>query len=139
MEIDTKFGTQEIDADSVITFPKGMLGFTGLKQYKLFHEEDKPNLFWLQAVDDAEVSFPVSLPASFNVDYQLTLSDEDLALLQLEDSADITILLTVSRQPDMDGPAQANFMGPVIINTRSRIGLQKTLTQMQRHVVITAE
>lgn len=139
MEIDSQFGTQDIDPDSLISFPHGLLGFEGLTHYKLFHEETKPSLFWLQSVDDPELSFPVALPASFNVDYQLTLSDDDLALLKIGDSTDITILVTVSKAGSADASPQANFMGPIIINTQERIGMQKTLTQMERHVVIQAE
>lgn len=139
MEVTTRFGKQDIDPDTLITLPSGMAGFNGLTRFKLFHEEDKPSIFWLQSIDDPGIQFSVTNPATFNVDYQITLSDEELALLQAQGDDEINILVTVAR--DEKDPAQlhANFMGPILINPRSRIGLQKTLNQVESRVIITAE
>ncbi len=57
MEINTRFGTQDIDPSSIIHFPDGLAGFEELHEYKLFHEEGKPTVFFLQAIDDPEVQF----------------------------------------------------------------------------------
>jgi flagellar assembly factor FliW len=138
MEVNSQFGKQQIDPDTLITLPSGMLGFTALTRYKLFHEAGKPTVFWLQSVDDQEVRFPVIDPDHLNVAYELSLSDEELALLQLDDLADAAILVTLARGAEPDAPLHANFMAPIIINTNRRIGLQKSLNEVDSKVVISA-
>ena len=41
-----------IDPESVFTFPDGIAGFEDCKRFKLFHEEGKATVFWLQSLDD---------------------------------------------------------------------------------------
>lgn len=138
MEVSTRFGKQEIDPDTLITFPNGMAGFTDLTRYKLFHEAGKPSVFWLQSLDDPAIQFSVTSPASFNVDYQITLSDDELQKLEAGENDEIQVLVTVARGEDGSDELHANFMGPILINTRSRIGMQKTLNQVESRVIITA-
>ena len=140
MHIDTRFGEQEIDPQSVITFSQGLPGFENLKQFKLFHEEGTQTLFYLQSLEDASVQLPLVDPDHFQVNYEITLTDEELAELQLDDAADATVLVTVSRHDGAeDGSLHANFMGPIIINTKARTGLQKALNQVSGTVLIKAE
>ena len=138
MEISTQFGTQEIDPDSIITLPQGMLGFSDLTRYKLFHEEDKPTVFWLQSVDDPAIQFPVASPDMFQVDYEITLSDEELELLELKNIEDTTLLVTLSKPSGDASQVQPNLLAPIIINMEQRRGLQKSLNQVASHVLIRA-
>ena len=142
MQINTRFGTQEIDPESIIEFPNGLPGFEDLKRYKLFHEEEGQIVFYLQALDEAGLQLPLVDPDEFQVNYQITLSDEEIAQLELENPEDAAILVTVSKtDSDTEGDAglHANFMGPIVINTRSRKGLQKALNKVSGTVLITAE
>ncbi len=138
MEVSTQFGTQNINPDTVITFPEGMAGFEDLTRFKLFHEADKPSVFWLQSIDDPSLQFSVTDPETFNVDYQITLSDNDLALLDVQGEDQIHVLVTVARDENADNQLHANFMGPILINSRSRTGMQKTLNQIESRVIISA-
>jgi len=140
MLIDTTFGEQEIDPASTISFPNGLPGFENLNEFKLFHEEDKQSVYFLQSTADASVQLPLVDPDMFQVNYEITLSDEDLALLQLDNAEDATIMVTVARHDgDLDGGIHANFMGPIILNTKARIGMQKALNQISGSVIIKAE
>jgi flagellar assembly factor FliW len=140
MQINTRFGLQDIDPESVIHFPEGLPGFEDLKQFKLFHEEGAQTLFYMQSVDDAGVQLPLVDPDHFQVNYEITLTDEELTKLQLDDPNDATVLVTVSKSDDMDdGGLHANFMGPIVINTRTRTGLQKALNQVRGTVLIRAD
>jgi len=140
MQINTRFGVQDVDPQSIIEFPNGLPGFEGLTQFKLFHEEGAQTLLYLQSLEDPEVQLPVVDPDHFQVNYQITLSDEEVAQLQLEDANDATVLVTVARggEGDTNG-LYANFMGPIVLNTKARIGLQKAVNQMRGTVVIKAE
>lgn len=140
MQINTPYGEQEIDPESLITFPEGLPGFEDLKQFKLFHEEGKSTVFYLQSIDDAQVQFPLVDPDNFQVNYQITLSDDELALLKLDNPEDATILVTVSRADGAeDGGIHANFMGPIVINTSNKVAIQKTLNNIKGSVIIKAE
>lgn len=142
MQIDTRFGLQEIDPDSILNFPGGLPGFEDLRHYKLFHEEGTHTLLYLQSVEDPGVQFPLVDPDHFQVNYEITLNDEELSQLQLEDPSEAVILVTVSRADDSEGAEgglRANFMGPIILNTKARTGMQKSLNNISGSVVIKAD
>lgn len=139
MQIKTRFGMQEIDPESVIHFPDGLPGFEDLKQFKLFHEEGANTLFYMQALEDEGVQLPVVDPDHFQVNYEIALNDGEMAKLQLEDPADATVLVTVAKTDDSEDGLRANFMGPIVINTKARTGLQKSLNQVRGTVLIRAE
>lgn len=139
MQINTRFGSQEIDPASVIHFPLGLAGFENLHRFKLFHEDGRPALFYLQSLDDPDIQLPVVNPHSFQVAYECVLSDDEADALQIDDTADVAVLVTLAQAGDHDHGIHANFMGPIILNTAKRIGLQKHLNQVSGSVVIRAE
>jgi flagellar assembly factor FliW len=139
MDIDTRSAHSEIDANSTITLPKGMAGFENLTRFQLFHEEGKPTVFWLQSAEDPDIQFSVVDPSLLNVAYELTLSDDDLALLKLDSPEDLSILVTLAKDPDQAENLHANFMSPLLINTRERLGLQKAINRIESQVLIRAE
>ncbi len=139
MQISTRFGQQDVDPASIINFPQGLAGFEDLHDFKLFHEDGKPSVFYLQSVEDPEVQFPVVNPDAYQVSYECVLSDEEAATLQLEDPADIAVLVTLAQTGDRDQGIHANFMGPILLNTGKRVALQKHLNQVSGSVVIRAE
>ena len=139
MQIKTRFGQQDVDPASIINFPQGLAGFEELHDFKLFHEDGKSSVFYLQSIEDPEVQFPVVNPDAYQVSYECVLSDEEAATLQLEDPADIAVLVTLAQTGDRDQGIHANFMGPILLNTGKRVGLQKHLNQVSGSVVIRAE
>lgn len=139
MQINTRFGSQEIDPASVIHFPRGLAGFEQLHRFKLFHEQDKPTVFYLQSLDDPDIQFPVVNPDTFQVAYECALSEDEADALQIKDAGDVAVLVTLAQTGDHDRGIHANFMGPIILNTGKRIGLQKHLNQVSGSVVIRAD
>jgi flagellar assembly factor FliW len=144
MEVNTLFGRQDVDPDTVLEFPNGLPGFENLRRFKLFHEEGKGTIFWLQSLDDPEIQLPVTDPERFRVRYQITLQDDEVATLRLADDKDAMVMLILYRDDTggavaSGGPIKANFMSPLVINARERLGMQKLLTQMDGYVNIQAE
>lgn len=139
MQINTRFGAQNVDPATIIRFPHGLAGFEDLHEFKLFHEEGKPSVFYLQSLDDPEVQFPVVNPDSYQVSYECVLNDDEAAVLQLDDPDDVAVLVTLAQAGERDHGIHANFMGPILLNTGKRIGLQKHLNQVSGSVVIRAE
>ncbi len=116
-----------IDPDTLFTFPEGIVGFESSKCYKLFHEEGKATVFWLQSIDDTAVMFPIVAPEALDIEYQIELSDADCALIGLESAADVAVVLIVYRNEAENGKIAANTRSPVILNLKSRKGMQKVL------------
>lgn len=150
MKISTAFfGKQEIDPDTIITFPDGIPGFEELKQYKLFSEEEKSTVMWLQSVDSADIVFSVANPATFNLGYEIVLSDEEANLIELESADDAEILLILRKRAErqegdievaaVGSNVHANIKGPLVVNTRKRLGVQKVLPEIERYTVIREE
>ena len=132
----TRFGTIEVHPDSVFTFPQGIIqleGFEHCTRYTLFHEEGSSSVVhYLQSMDDPDLSFTVVDPAVLNVDYQLELSDEECALLNVEEGDAVDVLLMVYRSLIVDGEEikqephiKAQTKSPLIVNTAKRVGFQK--------------
>lgn len=134
MKINTAgFGLQEINPETVLAFPQGLLGFENCTRFQLFHEEkDHPLVYWMQSLDEPEAAFSIVDPSEFGFSYELTLTDEEAALLQAENPADIGVLLLVYKplegQAAQGSGIAANINGPIVLNVRAKLGLQKVLT-----------
>lgn len=139
MEINTRYGKQVVAKSSLLTFPEGLPGFEDLRQYKLFHEEGKSTVYYLQSTEDPDIRLPLVTPQACKVDFRIDLTDEEVSKLQIESEDDIVVMVTLSdNQDDAAAGITANFMAPIIINTQSRIGMQKMLNQVSGGVVIEA-
>lgn len=145
MEIETRFGTQSISPEQIITFPAGIPGFPSLTQYKLFRESDDARLFLLQSTEDPDVGFPVVEPVELQVRYELTLSDEELEILDADQADSIAVLVILYRTDkhpayagDTPPMVNGNLLGPLVVNVEKRRGMQKVLTDFAQYVTIRA-
>ena len=132
MEIETtRFGTLQVPEDQVIDMPCGILGFPEDKRYVLFNHQEGSPFFWLQSMDHGALAFAVIDSFLVKPDYELHLSPEDTALLQMErgDGALREIqsmaIVNISRQEPR--VITANLLGPVVINRGKRIAKQVVL------------
>ncbi|MCX7945476.1 MAG: flagellar assembly protein FliW [Hydrogenophilus sp.] len=135
------FGELDVSDDKVIEFPKGLPGLPGLTRFVLVHEareEGLPRVYMLQSVDDPEVAMSLVSPDALGVRYELELTDEEVAVLQVSSPEELALAVVVRR--DEESPEnrglRANFMGPILINPNSRKGLQKVLDHFTCDVVI---
>lgn len=133
----TRFGDIQIAEDRVITFPKGLLGFSSFTRYCLLQPNDDAAFFWLQSLDDPSLAFVVTDPSLFFPDYSAPIRPEqmqDLGLSALEDAQVFVVVNKVSES------LTANLQGPLVINTASRTGEQLVLADKRwttRHHVMT--
>jgi len=116
-----------IDPETLFSFPEGIAGFEHCRRFKLFHEEGKSTVFWLQSVDDTDVMFPIVAPEALDIEYQIELSDADCQLIALQDSQDVAVAVIVYRNEAEGGNIRANTRSPVILNLKNRMGMQKVL------------
>jgi len=133
MKIDIeRLGLKEVpvDPETLFTFAEGLAGFEDCKRFKIFHEEGKPSVFWLQSIDDTEVMFPIVTPEALDLEYQIELSDADCALISLGNTEDAAVVIIVYRDEAANGKIAANTRSPLILNLKARKGMQKVLNQI---------
>jgi flagellar assembly factor FliW len=116
--------TQE---DYIVTFPQALAGFPGLKTFRVFEPEGKYPLKFLQAVDAPDISFTCVDAVTVKLDYEVPLSQEDAQVLALESDQDAVVLALVVLPDGEPKRMTANLAGPLVINSRTRIGRQVLL------------
>lgn len=116
-----------IDPETLFNFPQGIAGFEDCKRFKIFHEEGKPTVFWLQSIDNLEAIFPIVVPEALDIEYQIELSDADCELIEVKSLEDVVVVVIVYRDEAQGGRIAANARSPVILNLNNRKGMQKVL------------
>ena len=121
----TRFGEIEVADEKVLHFPEGIIGFHSLKRFVLLGKQSRL-VMWLQAVDNPRIAFIVINPFIFESDYNPQLTQEDLDFLKVQDSSDLHIFAIVV-VPEDPQKMTANLLGPVVINTKEKLGKQVIL------------
>jgi flagellar assembly factor FliW len=133
-----KLGDLDIDEATVLTFPQGLLGFGDARRFALVDTHDSGLYFWLQSLDDPGLAFLAATPWPFFPDYEFELPDADRDALGLTEptgdaepdtSTMVLCLLTIDRSDDSTPhDITANLLGPIVINSATRIGRQVVLS-----------
>ena len=127
----TRFGSVTVDPNHIIIFPRGLVGFPDQVRFALLRGAPAPTpaegpFYWLQATDQPELAFLVANPAHFFKDYHVSIREETQADLNLADAKDGQLLVICNRAGDW---LTGNLLGPLVINTRTKIGQQVVLTE----------
>jgi flagellar assembly factor FliW len=127
MKINTsRFGEIEIEDQSVVDMPEGMLGFTEFKKYVLIQHNQGSPFLWYQAVDEPNLAFVIVDPFTFFPDYEVMLSREDLEVLQAAEPGNLAVFAVVVI-PENPEDMTANLRGPILINVERKIARQVVL------------
>jgi flagellar assembly factor FliW len=127
VKVKTKaYGLVDVDERQKISFPQGLLGFEGLKDYVLLDAERQP-FYWLQSLDVEQAAFILVNPFIFRPDYEANIDDAELREIGISDQRKALIFAIVTIPPD-GSPMTANLQGPLVINRDTRRGLQAVLT-----------
>ncbi|MCF6202429.1 MAG: flagellar assembly protein FliW [Methylococcaceae bacterium] len=142
MEIKSKaFTDQQINSDTIISFPKGIPGFEDHTQFQLFHQEDNTIVFLLQSTTDENIAFSVAHPSNFNINYQFLLTDEEVSTLDMQPTDELLILLILHKDKNSNEPnlptVKGSIKSPLLINIEKRIGIQKTMTRVEQSITYT--
>ncbi len=136
-------GSLDVSADKIIEFPQGLPAFEQCRRFTLVHEEGAKTILLLQSVDDPAVVFSIAGADSLGVNYEFSLSDDETALIGLEDPQDVAVAVIVrKRAGEQETPAtvglQANFMAPLVFNMQNRKALQKNIGKLGCDVTLRA-
>jgi len=141
MDIHSKLlGNQQINPETIITFPRGLPGFENQTHFKLFHQEGSEIVYWLQSLDDVDLFFSVAHPLHFNINYNFILTDEEQALLEAETGDELLILILLHRdnhKEDGKPTIKGSIKSPLLINSTKRIGYQKVLNVIEQSITLT--
>ena len=115
-----RFGLVEIDPDTVIEFPEGLIGLGG-SRYALLCADPGGPFMWLHGVDDPSLALPVTEPNRFFSSYGVELTDEDADRLGLDAQTAVDVYLTVVAAPEL-ADFTANQKAPILV--RDGVGHQ---------------
>ena len=140
MKISTKFhGGIEMNEEEIYTFESGIPGFLEEKQFGLLPLDETP-FFVLQSIKKSEVAFIMTNPFDVFPTYEVNLSDEVLADLQIQSEQDVTVFTILSVRDPFE-QTTANLQAPIILNHTRKLGKQyimKTDSYTTRHKLISS-
>ena len=122
----TRFGRLKVDAERVITFPRGLLGFPEQKQYALVQAGEENYFFWLQSVDEPGLAFVVTDPGIFFKTYEVPLKEETQHELELTDASLSQTFVICNKVGDW---LTGNLLGPIVVNAANHLAQQVVLTE----------
>src|SRR5947208_12609733 len=109
----SRFGRVEIDPDTIVEFPDGLIGLGGSRYALLASEPDSPFL-WLHSIEDPSLALPVTDPHRFFPSFTVQMADEDAERLELDDATEVTVYVTV-RAADALEDFRANLKAPILV------------------------
>jgi len=122
--IQTKLGDREVARDSVLYFPHGLIGLDDKREFVLIPVRDNSPFLLLQCVTDAGLGLLVADPFPFLPDYNIKLEQAEKKILRVENLRQIAVLVTVTIPKNNPQGTTLNLSGPIILNTKARLGLQ---------------
>jgi flagellar assembly factor FliW len=126
VKVQTKaYGSIEVEERQRIVFPQGLFGFEELKDYVLLDAEKQP-FYWLQSVEREQVAFVVVNPFLIRPDYEVNISNEELAEIGV-DAPEKALIFAIVTIP-AEGPMTLNLQGPLAVNRETRQGKQAILS-----------
>jgi len=120
------FGEVDLDEEKIIHFEQGILGFEDCKNYAILYDNedgDRPEISWLQSLEEPALAIPVISPFLIKPDYNPTVEDELLQSLGELTPDNIIVLVSVTVPNDITR-ISANLKAPFVINADLRKGCQ---------------
>jgi len=121
-----RFGTIQINEDQIITFHQGIPGFEDIRTFVILPFENDIPFSYLQSVEDGNLAFIVADPFVFYKDYEFDLTAEAQEQLEIREQSEVLVLSIVTIMGDIR-QATINLLGPIVMNTRLKIGAQIVL------------
>jgi flagellar assembly factor FliW len=120
----TRFGAVQLQAEDIIDFPEGILGFNDLRKFVLLDDPNDEIFAWLQSCEVPQIAFPVLEPELFTSNYQVVLTKHDLESIGNPEKTRAFSIITI---PEDATQMTANLKAPVVINIAKRQARQIVL------------
>lgn len=129
MEITTtRFGKVAIDAEDILLFPHGLMGFEDNQHWVLLADAENPAVGWLQSITRPGLAMAVVSPRRFVPDYHLHVTRAELTALQMGAEDRTYVLSLISSH---EGALTTNLRAPIVINLHRRLGRQVVTSDEQ--------
>lgn len=112
-------GEVNVEADELITFPTGLLGFPACREFVLIPSE-RAGMFWLQSAEHSPLAFLLVDPFLAVPGLAVDLAATDRAELRIESESEVAVLAIVTLAAPEQGGSTMNLQGPVAFNLRTR-------------------
>lgn len=127
MEINTsQFGKIKVDQDKIISFKREILGFEGYKKFTIIDNLEDEVFYWLQSVEEPELSFMMIDPTEFVSDYKINIPGDFREQLELKTKKEMIVYTLVVIKEEEDY-ISTNLKAPIIINHKQQKGGQLIL------------
>jgi len=132
---------QEVQVIESVTwyFPNGIPGFPEEKEFVLHPILNYEAFYILQSKGKDEVAFVVTNPFDFFQDYDFTLDENSLAVLELNNEEDVMVFVIITLRDSLESSTM-NLQAPILLNKRNHKGKQVILNgspYQTRHSIIT--
>ncbi|GEN82998.1 flagellar assembly factor FliW [Sporosarcina luteola] len=138
MNIQTKFhGQIDIQSDQLWSFPKGIPGFEGEKEFVLLPIEGNDIFQVLQSSNTPTVAFIVTNPYTLVADYSFDIDEPTIELLNIEKPEDIFVLGILTLKQPFES-STINLQAPLIFQMNNRTAKQMILNDNRfttRHTI----
>jgi flagellar assembly factor FliW len=108
-----RFGHLEIEPETVVEFPDGLIGLGGSRYALLAADGDSP-FMWLQSLEDPALALPVADPHRFFSPFVVELADDDAERLGLDDVTAVEVYVTVRAAASLED-FTANLKAPILM------------------------
>jgi flagellar assembly factor FliW len=122
-----KFNTvMDLEDDSVILFPHGLIGFADETEFVLIEREQSPRIAWLQSVHNPDLALPVVSGHELDEEYpdvpiEGAMYSDRLAPLD----ADTALMVVLTCEAGM--VPTVNMVSPIVVDAKTRTGTQVIL------------
>ncbi|BCA79143.1 flagellar assembly protein FliW [Desulfuromonas sp. AOP6] len=124
-KIMTRFGEVEYDPRNTLQFPKGLIGFEGLREFIVMPNIKDGPLFWIQSIDDPQIAFVLTEPTNFFLDYRVAPDETERSFLGISEKDDCYVLSVVTVHAG--GKVTLNLMAPILFAPASNRAMQVIL------------
>lgn len=122
----TRFGELEVVEDQIIDFPYGIPGFYDEKRFVFLDYRPDSPFYFLQSIENADLTFLLIDPFAFFNDYEFALDDELAAEIGLSRDNPPAVFNIATVKGSLENMT-VNLLAPVVINARDRKGRQIVL------------
>lgn len=118
----TRFASLEVQDDQLLSIPKGLIGIPDSSWLLITREPESPFL-WLQSAQDPSLALVVTQPEIFYPDYTLSLAEEQLTEIGLQDGDEVEVLCIIKAQGELPEWG-INLRGPLVFDAGKQSGAQ---------------
>jgi len=121
--MEQKLETLSYDPQDVISFPAGIPGFEGAREFVIFTRPEHEPFHWMWSISGPPAQFVLINPLYFRSDYDPVFSSSEIKDLDVRDPKELLLYTIVTVNDDM-AKSTANLAAPLFVNIRTRIGKQ---------------